>query len=206
MAQERIKLIKYFVAIFAISLVIFNWNEVSWIFNYQALSEIFSAGFSEKGEVVATNVLSTAETVEYKDNVGSIEISKIGISAPIVFPLSSGDSDLNSGLKKGVIHYPGSALPGSDGQAIILGHSAPAGWPKLNYDWVFTDLNKLEAGDKISITLNEQNYNYTVKNKIILEKGEELPEESGAKSLVLLSCWPPGKNYKRIGIISELTN
>lgn len=206
MAQERIKLIKYFVAIFTISLVIFNWNEISWIFNYQALSEVFSAGFMNKGEVAATGASNPSQVTDYKNNTGSIEISKIGISAPIVFPLSSEPVDLNGGLKKGVIHYPGSSLPGSDGQAIILGHSAPEGWPKLNYDWVFSDLSKLETGDNISVTLNGEIYNYTVTGKVILEKGEELPEHSGAKSLVLLSCWPPGKNYKRIGIISELAN
>jgi hypothetical protein len=46
-----------------------------------------------------------------------------------------------------------------------------------------------------------------VTGKIFLDRGEELPKEdlTNATNVVLLvSCWPPGKDLRRIAIIAEL--
>jgi len=98
-------------------------------------------------------------------------------------------------------------LPGSVGQTIILGHSAPSGWPKIKYDWVFTHLVDLEKGDEIFVYFNNRKYVYEVKEKLFFEKGEEVQESSLTNSenmLVLISCWPPGKDIRRIGVSAEL--
>ncbi len=110
-------------------------------------------------------------------------------------------------LDAGVVYYPGSVYPGQQGQIVILGHSAPVGWPKIKHDWVFTDLDKLMPGDTILIDLNNKQYVYTVKQKIIIKKGQEIPAEdlTGQNNmLVLISCWPPGKDYQRIAVTAEL--
>ena len=49
---------------------------------------------------------------------------------------------------------------------------------------------------------------YYVTDTIFLEKGEEIPEKDLTNSqnyLIIISCWPPGKDSKRIAIMSELT-
>jgi len=138
----------------------------------------------------------------------SISIAKLNISAPLVFPDESEAPGFAQSLKQGVVHYPGSSLPGEDGETIFLGHSAPLGWPKLNYDWVFSDLNQLEKGDEIWLSYNGCRYSYKVIGKYFLEKGENLPEDLAASNrniLVLISCWPPGKNLRRIAVVSSLT-
>jgi sortase A len=108
-------------------------------------------------------------------------------------------------LDKGVIYYPGSVYPGQVGQIIILGHSAPVGWPKIKHDWVFSNLEKLEIGDSIMIDLNNKQYTYIVKKKAIIAAGADVPAyNSDINVLTLISCWPPGKDYQRIAVQAEL--
>jgi len=110
-------------------------------------------------------------------------------------------------LDSGVVYYPGSVYPGQTGQIVILGHSAPPGWPKIKHDWVFTDLDKLVPGDTILIDVNNKQYTYTVKKKTIIKRGAEVPSDglnADNNVLTLISCWPPGKDYQRIAVVSEL--
>jgi sortase (surface protein transpeptidase) len=90
---------------------------------------------------------------------------------------------------------------------VILGHSAPSGWPKINYDWVFSRLNGLSDGDEIFVFFDQKKYNYRVVEKIFLSKGGEIPDydPTNQKSiLIMLSCWPPGVDLKRIAVQAEL--
>jgi LPXTG-site transpeptidase (sortase) family protein len=135
----------------------------------------------------------------------AIEIEKIGVLAPVIFFDDIVDDEVvHEALDRGTVHFPGSALPGETGQTIILGHSAPPGWPDIKYDWVFTYLDDLVFGDKISVYLNGQKYVYYVKDKIFIDKGDDLPGNStDGNALALISCWPPGKNYRRIVVIGR---
>ena len=140
----------------------------------------------------------------------SIIIPKIGASAPIVFVNSTKPADFKAPLKRGVAHFP-SALPGEKGRVVILGHSAPPYWPKIHYDGVFSDLNDLAAGDEINIIFKGRQYKYRVTEKIFLKKGQDVPHNSSAdenshSELLLISCWPPGIDNKRIVVVSELAN
>jgi len=156
----------------------------------------------------ATQTASTIKTT-YTDKQNTIEIPKINITAPIIFSQSTNKASLMEDLNKGVIYYPGSVYPGQTGQIIILGHSAPAGWPKTKYEWVFSDLNSLVAGDTILIDLNNKQYTYIVKQKSIIARGADVPVYNSATNtsvLTLVSCWPPGKDYQRIAVQAELSN
>ena len=144
---------------------------------------------------------------QYTENGNTIKIPKIGISAPLIFVSNSDNGYLHNKLDSGVVHYPGSSMPGEQGQTIVLGHSAPANWPKIKYDWVFSRLNELNKGDQIILNYNNQKYIYSVIRKVFLNKGEEMPEQgltNNNNTLISISCWPPGKDYKRIAVESEL--
>jgi len=90
--------------------------------------------------------------------------------------------------------YPGVA-PGQDGQTIILGHSAPPGWPNIKYDWVFTKLNLLEPGATISINYGGRAFTYSVTKTIFLDRGGELPAAPADKN-VLYSCQAAGRRAR----------
>lgn len=134
-----------------------------------------------------------------------ITISKIGITAPIVVSDTADNTIIHKYLDKGVVMYPGSAVPGSAGETMLLGHSAPPGWPNIKYDWVFTKINLLVPGDVVSLTFGGQVKNYSVIKTVFLERGQELPTvDLSQNTLFLISCWPPGKDLKRIAVEAVL--
>ena len=221
------QVMKVFLLIYVASFLIINWTDVSWIFNYremsglvsdffnpypsidvQAVSQYFHSNNSNKN--TGQNQINSQQVKSiYVDKQNSIEIPKISIFAPIVFSTSQEKKDLENDLNRGVVYYPGSVYPGASGQAVILGHSAPPGWPKTKYEWVFSDLEELSAGDSILVNYNHRQYRYVVRQKTIIEKGEDAPVYStsqNAGSLNLVSCWPPGKDYQRIAVLAELVD
>jgi len=212
--EKAKRLWKPFFAFFIIAFLVLNWSEISWMFNYQVVSRFFSEllqgetneiefDFSQGGGSL------NSEDFEYSDKENGLEIPKINIEAPLIFPGTLDGEKIHEYLNEGVVWYPDSALPGTTGQTIILGHSAPPGWPKIKYDWVFTHLIDMEKGDEIFVYFNNRKYTYEVKEKLFFEKGEEVPEYSLTNSenvLILISCWPPGKDIRRIGVSAELKN
>jgi LPXTG-site transpeptidase (sortase) family protein len=167
----------------------------------------FYANHSQNTTTIA-QVIKDVKT-NYTDKQNTLEVPKISVSVPIIFSTSANKTSLAKDLDSGVVYYPGSVYPGQIGQAIILGHSAPPGWPKIKHDWVFTDLDKLIPGDTILIDINNKQYTYIVKQKTIIKRGADAPEDGLSANnnvLTLISCWPPGKDYQRIAVQAELAN
>jgi len=225
MNQRQKKLLAFFVLFYLTAFFIFNWNDVSWIFNYRTVSCILYDFFNPYPNIEAfsisnssiptnnsinysvTNDNSQQKEYPYSSKTNTLEVPSIGISAPIILSQSTDVNVMTKDLDNGVAYYPGSVLPGQTGQTIILGHSAPLNWPKVKYDWVFSDLNNLNNGEQIHVHFGHKKYIYVVKEKKILEKGQEIAPlylENNNNVLVLVSCWPPGKNLKRIAVYAEL--
>ncbi len=136
----------------------------------------------------------------------SIRIKKINVDAPLVFPAQETDDLLND-LDKGVTHYPDSDLPGEPGVAMLLGHSAPPGWPDIKFDKVFVSIDQLETGDEIEVYYQNCRYNYKVTDKQVLDKGQEVPDrltKDQKSSIMLISCWPPSTGTRRMVVVGEL--
>jgi LPXTG-site transpeptidase (sortase) family protein len=204
-------LIKYFVFIFLVSALIINWQEISWLFNYKVVSQFFSNFFQgifskETDQKLSENEVNKEKIIkesEISEKENSLEIPKLEIFAPLI--LVDKENEVQKGLDRGVVLFPNSVLPGRPGQTIILGHSAPAGWPKIKYDWVFSRLNELSDGDEIFVYFENKKYTYQFSKKIFLERGEELPSllTNSENILVLISCWPPGKDLRRIAVVAK---
>lgn len=212
--MEIKRLGKYFVFLFLLTLIIFNWNHISWIFNYQVLSDFFSGFFkSSEQEIQTIDYPSDStgtkddEDYEYSEKENSIEVPKIELTAPLVFVDSVEINEIKKGLDLGVVHFAESVLPGEPGQTIILGHSAPPNWPNIKHYWVFVRINELVEGDEAYVFFNNRKYEYTVTRKFILEKGEEVPQgalTNNNNMLLLISCWPPETGKRRIAVEAEL--
>lgn len=232
-------LLKAAIVIYLASFLIINWNDVSWIFNYKEVSGLVSDFFNPYPSIDASSMnayfypnhsqettATTATTIptatavatvpttkevktNYTDKQNTLEVPALSLSVPIIFSTSSDKNSLMKDLDSGVVYYPGSVYPGQTGQIIILGHSAPAGWPKIKHDWVFTEIDELKVGDKILIDLNNKQYTYVVKKTSIIKRGADVPVDSDLSQnsvLTLISCWPPGKDYQRIAVQAELQN
>lgn len=205
-------LTKPFLIVFLISFLIINWNSISWIFNYKIASHFFSGFFQEvfsqgsnqglPGDKIGKEKIVKEAEFSEKENI--LEIPKIGAISPLI--LVEKETEAQKALDRGVVLFPASALPGQTGQTIILGHSAPPGWPKIKYQRVFSQVNELEEGDEITLYFNHKKYQYLVQRKIFLEKGEELPQDltGSGNMLILISCWPPGKDLRRIAVVARI--
>jgi len=196
--------------IFLIAFLIINWNSVSYIlnyFNYRVISHtLFNS--SQNSNPQDNNLGDSPDindSFNYSEKENSIEIPKIGVLAPLNFVEDV--EKVHETLDTGVVHFPDSVLPGQKGQTIVLGHSAPPNWPDIKYDNVFSLINELEKGDEVFIYFDHKEYIYSVETKIFLEIGQDIPQNDLTNSrnmLVLVSCWPPGKNIKRIAVEATL--
>lgn len=219
--KKKKTILKIAIFIYLASFLILNWNDISWIFNYKAVSGIIDDFFNPYPTISASSmdayfypnhsasvsqVLKEVKT-NYTDKQNTLEIPKLSLSVPIIFPADNSINTITKDLDNGVVYYPGSVYPGQAGQIVVLGHSAPVGWPNIKHDWVFSNIDKLNEGDIIYIDINNKQYAYAVKKTIIIKKGAEVPTEgltSDNNLLTLISCWPPGKDYQRIAVQAEL--
>lgn len=146
------------------------------------------------------------KSVQKTEKEDSLLIPKLNLDVPLL--LANDSQEAGQKLKEGVVLYlPESSFPVEQGKIVILGHSAPAFWVGNKYDNVFSKISDLIRGDKIFVYFNEYEYRFVVQEKYFLEKGDKLPEISGEKGvLFLISCWPPGKDERRIVILATLPN
>lgn len=211
--KEAGKFLKLFVLLFLVTIIVINWGTIKGMFDYKGIyGEMLNSLKTElrKQKELALKVpqvkLSKPE-FEYTDKPDSLEIPGIEITVPFILSETSEKGELEKLLKQGVVFYPESVLPGKEGVTVVLGHSAPSNWPKINYDWAFTRLNELKPEDEVFVYFKHRKYPYRVTKKIFLNKGDEIPFpdiSNGRSVLMMLSCWPPGIDNKRIAVQAEL--
>ncbi|MCX6789534.1 MAG: sortase [Candidatus Gribaldobacteria bacterium] len=212
MISKKTKILaKFFLIFFVLIVLSLNYQHLEKVVNYLNY-RVLAVNLSFQ-PYLPKFLLETAKKIEIEQKqelIGNLYIAKIQAKAPIMFSIDPANTDplyLKSYLERGVLFYPGSVLPGKPGKTVILGHSAPANWPKIKFDTVFSELNRLANDDEIQLDLAGQVYRYRVVDKVILTRGSEVPDFALTNSenmLVLISCWPPGKDYKRIAVASIL--
>lgn len=107
-------------------------------------------------------------------------------------------------LKKSLIHYPGTALPGQLGATIIFGHSVlPQFFNPDNYMTIFSLIPRLELGDDIIIKFDGIRFTYRVIDKVEVKPSNlaVLDQPYDNEYLRLITCTPPG-TYLRRGVIT----
>lgn len=122
----------------------------------------------------------------------NITIPKLKIEGAVV---SIGGEDLS----KSLIQYPGTAMPGKKGNAVIFGHSIlPQFYNPKDYLAIFSTLPTLEAGDEITINYDGVSYKYKVENKVEVSPTDlqVLEQDPSDSFLTLVTCVPPGHPLK----------
>jgi LPXTG-site transpeptidase (sortase) family protein len=139
-----------------------------------------------------------------------IALPKLELTVPIQYPddallLSDNwdelEKQIQKNLENGVVHYPGTALPGQKGNVFITGHSSYYTWSPGRYKDVFALLPELKVGDEIAVWHDGVRYVYkaydiqTVKpsdTKILAQTGNEYDS-----MLTLMTCTPVGTAIQR---------
>lgn len=202
------KFLIYFAVIFLISFSILNSRFVSarikFAFFERNLAQDFAAGaMADKPEnQKGIPPVSAAKSF-------SLKIPAINAAAPVVLEKSADPNIIFKRLEDGVVHYVDTPLPGQDGTAVILGHSSAYPWYKGKYGSVFALLGYLKAGDKIYVNDGNKTMTFEVKESLIFNplaknSGLERLAATDGSSIILVSCWPVGTNYKRIAIKADL--
>ena len=128
------------------------------------------------------------------DNISffTISIPKLRIEDAVV---KIGGEELSGRL----IQYPGTALPGRVGNAVIFGHSIlPQYYNPKNYLSIFSLLGDLEAGDKIYASMDNKIFVYEVFNSFEVKPTDLgiLDQNKKGSFISLITCTPPGHPLK----------
>lgn len=115
------------------------------------------------------------------------------------------ERDMQEALRFGVIHYPGTARPGQQGNIVITGHSSYFPWDPGRFKDVFAVLHDARIGDQILLYNNQKRYIYEVTNiKKIWPSELDVLKPSSENKLTLITCTPVGTNLKRLIVEAKL--
>lgn len=109
-------------------------------------------------------------------------------------------------LSKGLVHLPGSALPGEKGNVFVSGHSALSKFLSLNKA-LFANLTDLKKGDEITVEAGGAKFKYQVTSLKVVNSSDisviNAPEGQG-RYISLMTCVPPGLNFKRLVVLGKM--
>jgi len=132
----------------------------------------------------------------------SISIPKLKINEATVV-LGSMD------LKKTLIQYPQTALPGQLGNAVVFGHSVlPQFFNPRSYITIFSTLYKLKQGDEIIVNYDDVQYKYLVEEMFEVQPTNlsVLEQRFDGKYLTLITCSPPGTYLRRLIVKARIVD
>ena len=150
---------------------------------------------------------ATINQINPVDKNFGIIIPKIGANAKIVAQVDPFNSNIYQvALTKGVAQAKGSAYPDTIGNMFIFSHSSANILEARSYNSVFYLLSKLKKDDEIYIYYKGQKYKYQVTEIKMVDAKEVsyLNPNSEVKTLILMTCWPPGTTFKRLLVIAQI--
>lgn len=159
------------------------------------------------GEVKAQRPIKIDSTYN-KDmfiTIDSIGIKNIKVSSNVE---SVEENVYNRYLKSGVAHFKGTPLPGDGGNSFIYGHSAVEAFFSRHKDYpetIFSRLDGIDVGQRITIQRDGENLEYVVRNKKIVDPTDftVLQPIRDKENVTLMTCWPLGIGTKRLIVVAE---
>jgi len=141
-------------------------------------------------------------------------VPKLGKSVPLVYMGTEHiegenwndlEKQIQDGLRKGVVHYPGTAKPGQFGNVFLTGHSSYYPWAPGGFKDVFATLGKLEVGDRYYVYYNQIKYAYEIVDKREVQPSNVtvLEQPHDKKISTLMTCTPVGTTLRRLIITAE---
>jgi sortase A len=118
--------------------------------------------------------------------LGTIEIPRIGAVKSIYEGITLTTLDHGPG------HWPGSAMPGQQGNVVIAGH-------RVSHDKPFRHLELLEPGDDVIFTTGDGQFVYKVTGtEIVYPDAMWIVDQTVDFTGTLFACHPAGSTRQRI--------
>lgn len=109
------------------------------------------------------------------------------------------ESEMQAALQEGVVHYPGTSLPGQTGNVVITGHSSYFPWDPGRFKDVFALLHDVVVGDKIVVYYKQTKFTYEIsETEVVLPEDIDVLKQTPSDKLTLITCTPVGTNLKRL--------
>ena len=136
-------------------------------------------------------------------NIPILEVDPINLENG---KFSEFEADVQKMLKDGVVHYPGTANPGQNGNVFITGHSSYYPWDNGKYKDVFAALHNLEEGDEYYIFDKGKKYKYIITTRKVVEPHDVsvLDQDYNKKISTLMTCTPVGTAKNRLILQAEM--
>lgn len=125
--------------------------------------------------------------------VGSIEIPAIGVAKTMYEGVSLGVLDHGPG------HWPGTAMPGQNGNMVIAGH-------RMSHDRPFRDVDLLAPGDEVIVSDSAGGrFVYLVTStEVVTPDAMWILDPTPTPTATLFACHPKGSTRQRIVVHLEL--
>ncbi|MBD3270754.1 sortase [Candidatus Peregrinibacteria bacterium] len=114
------------------------------------------------------------------------------------------EEQIQDALRHGVVHFPGTALPGQSGNVVVTGHSSYFPWDPGRFKDVFALLHQVSIGDEVVVYHNQQEYKYLVYDKKVVSPDQvEVLTQKGEERLTLITCTPVGTDINRLIVLAR---
>ena len=218
-------------AILAVGIVVMNWSAYSQVLGHR-WQKFWGNTESPLEEIVQTNQLTYQKTllktsgdpevqkrqipelnIEVAPTDNRIIIPRIDKNIPVMRISSQSlidrnwgalEAEMQNALRDGVVHYPGTSLPGQAGNIAITGHSSYFPWDPGRFKDVFALLHDVVEGDKIVMYWNQDKFLYEIEEiKVVLPEDISVLKQTPDDRLTLITCTPIGTNVKRLIVIAK---
>jgi sortase A len=153
----------------------------------------------------STQAIPVADTKIDPSIAPTIRIPAIGVEAPIIDEPTYTEWKVQLALRRGVVHYGQTVSPGQNGNMVVLGHSSGQLWAPGDYKFIFTLLDKLKAGDRVSIDYQGTRYTYEVTGSDIVSPDDlTVLTQTDKPMLSLITCTPVGTSKNRLIVHAKL--
>ncbi len=145
-----------------------------------------------------------------------ILIPRIGQNVPIIrVPAdellkrnwSALEKQIQEALRYGVVHFPGTAMPGDKGNVVVTGHSSYFPWDPGRFKDVFALLHQVDVGDHVIVYHEQKKYEYEVYEKKVVKPSQvDVLTQNGEDRLTLITCTPVGTDLNRLVLFASPVN
>lgn len=135
------------------------------------------------------------------------DISQYFISIPKINIEKATVATSDTNLAKHLVNYPGTGIPGKNGNAVIFGHSTlPQLFNPKDYKTIFANVYKLKNGDDIFAVINNVTYSYKIFKIIVVDPTDTsaFVQDYDNSYITLVTCTPPGTTWKRLIVKARL--
>ncbi len=114
------------------------------------------------------------------------------------------EKQVQEALRHGVVHFPGTAMPGEEGNIVVTGHSSYFPWDPGRFKDVFALLHQVNIGDRVVIYHEQKKYEYQIYDKKVVSPSQiEVLTQKGESRLTLITCTPVGTDLNRLVLLAR---